>query len=445
MSKMKTDAEAKEILLTYGYKKVGPYLGANKPIKCMDGDGYIVYPTLSHLYSGKVPLRYHKSNPSAIDNIKHYIQINNIDVELCSEEFVDAKSKLWFKCACGNLYETNWSNFIYRNKHQCNECVFGQETRSPSYDLIVERLAKNNLRPLFTENEYCGICDTVGTIQSDCGYKAIFKSWFVEKQCEPEWFHKSNPYVIDNINLFLRNDTNDEYVCISDQYVDENSELNILHKKCGTVFKAKWFNLRRTPNETEPNRHGTRCPYCTGLRTQSLHAVVLKQLFEQLREGTVIEDRSCVNPITDCVMPTDIVNHKEKIAIEIQSWWHDSEDRKIKDAIKKQYWENREYTVYTPDIRNYSVLEMAQLFFPSLKEIPSWIKYDFEEKLNVDVAQALLNDRLVVSEVAKSMSVSSHRIYDAIYSKRLYYPSDYPNRHLTKQNQQVTVQTAGCV
>lgn len=76
MNRMKTDEEVQEILSTYGYKKFGPYLGANKPIKCMDCDGYIVYPTLSHLYSGKVPLRYHKSNPSAIHDKRLYYSDN---------------------------------------------------------------------------------------------------------------------------------------------------------------------------------------------------------------------------------------------------------------------------------------------------------------------------------------------------------------------------------
>lgn len=446
MSKMKTDEEVEKILTTYGYKKDGLYLGANKPIKCIDNDGYIVYPTLSHLYSGKIPLRFHKSNPHTIDNIKHYIIKNHIDVELCSEEFTDAKSKLIFRCSCGNLYDVCLSNFMFNNKHRCNECVFGQADRSPSYDLIIERLAKNKLKPLFTEMEYQGVCSTVGTVQNDCGYKAMFKSWFVEKECEPEWFHRCNPYTIDNINLYLKNSTNNEYVCVSTEYINEHEYLEILHKSCGRTFFAKWINLYRKASDVNPNRNGTRCPHCTGLRYQSLHAVVLKQLFQCLKEGTVLEDKSCINPLTGCILPTDIVNYNEKIVVEIQSWFHDRKEQQIKDVIKKEYWENRGYKVYTPDIRNYSVLGMAQIFFPELKQIPEWVQYNFESKLNVDIAQKLLNEGLLVSEVALEMGVSSHRIYDAIYSKRLVYPDDYKNKTLVKLkhlNQQETVQTAG--
>ena len=85
-------------------------------------------------------------------------------------------------------------------------------------------------------------------------------------------------------------------------------------------------------------------------------------------------------------------------------------------------------------------------FSPKLDKIPNWVQYDFESKLNVDVAQELLNNGLLVSDVALEMGVASHRIYDAIYNKRLLYPENYKNKNLIKQkhiNQQVTVQTAG--
>lgn len=301
------------------------------------------------------------------------------------------------------------------------------------FEKVKSLLENKKLYLLFDESEYVGVKDTKYPIMNSIGYKAPFSSEYLYREnVEPAWFHTSNPYTIENINLYLSNETNGEYECVSDVYVGNKEPLIILHKKCNKTFESKWINLYRKPSEKEPNRHGTRCPYCTGLRSQSLHAVVLKQLFLQLREGTVVEDPSCRNPITNCIMPTDIVNHKEKIAIEIQSWFHDFDDRKIKDKIKQEYWESLGYAVYTPDIRNYTVLEMAQIFFPELSEIPDWVQYDFESKLNVDVAQELLNNGFLVTEVALEMGIPPHRIYDAIYHKRLQYPDNYKNKKLIK-------------
>lgn len=434
MSKNKTNEEVRKILLSYGYIQIGKYENARKSIKCEDSDGYIVYPVLYRLYDGKIPFRFHHSNPSTIENIKHYIDMNCINVELCSKEFINSKSKLCFRCACGKLYETTWDKFAYKKKHCCNECSSYGNGYMP-FENILESLSNKNLIPLFSKNEYVGVHDTKLPIMNSIGYKALFsQDYYYQDVIEPEWFHPSNPYSIDNINIYLSNTTNGEYSCISKIYYGNRKSITILHNKCGHTFETKWANLYRKPSENEPNRHGTQCPYCTGLRNQSLHAVVLKQMFEKLKPGTVIEDQSCRNPLTNCILPTDIVNHNEKIVVEVQSWWHDREYQKIKDKIKKDYWENRGYTVYTPDIRDYSVVDMIKLFFPDVSTIPDWVDYKFYNKLNVDLAQDLLNTGLTVSEVANEMGVSTHRIYDAIYSHKLFYPSSYPNKTLTRQN-----------
>ena len=81
-----------------------------------------------------------------------------------------------------------------------------------------------------------------------------------------------------------------------------------------------------------PNRNIILCPNCDG-RTESVHALVLKQMFKHYYPDTIEEDKSCINPLTCCILPTDIVNHRLKIAIEIQSQWHDFEDIKIKDVL----------------------------------------------------------------------------------------------------------------
>ena len=434
MPKRKTDKEVEQILLSYGYIKIGPYDIVTKPIKCLDREGYIVYPSLSGLAHGKVPSRFHKVNKSTIENIKHYIAIHNIDAELCSERFIDSHSKLLFRCKCGKLYETSWSNFSFKDKHCCNECAERGGEKIP-FSVVQDKLLQHNLILLFAENEYIGLKNTKLPIMNAVGYKAPFsEAYYYRDDTEPEWFHVSNPYTIDNINLYLCNTTNGEYVCVSDQYLGNKEPLTILHKECGHTFEAKWINLFRKASDYEPNRHGTQCPHCTGLRSQSLHAVVLKQMFEKLKPGTIIEDQSCRNPLTNCIIPTDIVNHNEKVVVEIQSWWHDREYQKIKDRIKKEYWESVGYTVYTPDIRNYSILDMVKLFFPDIERIPEWVNYKFYNKLNIDLAQELLNNGLVVTEVAKEMNVSPHRIYDAIYSHKLFYPYNYRNKTLTRQN-----------
>ena len=436
-----------ELFCDAGYHPIDiQNINFREKVKCVDDEGYVVYPSIRNIAEHKKPLRFHASNPDTIANIKHYICINNINVTLISDTYINAHTNLTFQCACTNFFNVSWSNFSSKNKYKCNECTLGKLTHSIPYDHVISLVEQANLKPLFSQDNYINIGSGSAVVENDCGYRSVLTYDFVEHGKIPKWFHKSNPYTIYNINMFLNNTTDGEYQCVSNYYTGQDGELEILHTLCGETFYTTWSNLNRKPSEIEPNRHGTQCPYCTGLRIQSLHAVVLKQLFQKLKSGTVIEDKSCRNPLTNYILPTDIVNHHDKIVVEIQSWFHDRLEQKVKDKIKKDYWESIGYTVYTPDIRHYTVLEMAQLFFPNLDKIPDWIHYNFESKLNTDIAQELLNNGLLVSEVAKEMGVSPHRIYDSIYNKNLVYPNNYKNKHLIKSKyfiQQATVQTAG--
>lgn len=89
---------------------------------------------------------------------------------------------------------------------------------------------------------------------------------------------------------------------------------------------------------------------------------------------------------------------------------------------------------------------MGILFIRELTEIPSWVKYDFESKLDIDVVQQLLNSGLTVTEIAEKMGKTPSAIYSAIHDNRLRYPDNYKNKNLVQKkymSQQATVQTAG--
>ena len=88
---------------------------------------------------------------------------------------------------------------------------------------------------------------------------------------------------------------------------------------------------------------------------ESSHALVLKQVWLYEYPDTITEDKSCINPLTNHPLPTDIVNHNLKIAIEIQSWFHDFKDQQEKDEIKRNFWINKGYSFYALDQRDYTI------------------------------------------------------------------------------------------
>lgn len=240
-------------------------------------------------------------------------------------------------------------------------------------------------------------------------------------------FDKSNSYTIYNINHYLELN-NIPFKCISNKFISASSLLNFRCNRCGEIVTISWRNVNK--NDSSSRNHII-CSNCDG-RNESLHASILKQMFLYYYPDTIVEDKTYRNPLTNRICPTDIVNHKLKIAIEVQSQWHDFEDIKNKDKMKKDFWVKKGYKFYNPDIRDYTILEMCQIFF-DIDELPEWLNYKYGNKLNIKKIQNMLNNNMTIHKIADTLSINPHRIYDAIYSKKLFYPSNYKYLNNIKQ------------
>ena len=106
-----------------GYILLDKYEGNNVSLKCKNPDGYYGKISRANLLSGKNIDVFSKLNPYVIDNIKKYLQDNQIDTEILSTKFDGCESKLRWKCLCGNIFNRTWSEFKYRNRHLCNKCL----------------------------------------------------------------------------------------------------------------------------------------------------------------------------------------------------------------------------------------------------------------------------------------------------------------------------------
>lgn len=295
------------------------------------------------------------------------------------------------------------------------------------YNIDNVRLLLEKNKIVLLEKEYVDAKTKMLCIDDEGYYIYICLSNYLSRNGVGRRFDKSNDYTIENINHYC-DINNIHFHCISDKYINANTILYFKCNLCEEVISSPWRNINKNDNAS---RSHLLCPNCDG-RTESLHALVLKQMFMHYYPDTSLEDKSFINPNTNKICPTDIVNHRLRIAIEIQSQWHDYDDTKKKDKLKKQYWLNRGYSFYDPDIRDYSILGICQLFF-NISALPSWIKYDYSNKLNIKQIQDLLNNGLSVHEIAHTLNIDMHRIYDAIHNNKIYYPINYKYKNLVKK------------
>lgn len=302
---------------------------------------------------------------------------------------------------------------------------------SKDYKITFEEIKNILLERGYTyvSGEYHGIESKLTCVNKE-GYLVLcVVQSMLYRNCNPKPFCSTNPYSIDNVKKYVTEHTNGEYECISNKYINKKEPLLFRHHKCGRIFESNWNNINKTryKNDIVNNKTGLFCPFCDVKQLESTHALVLKQVWLHEEMDTIVEDKSCINPDTNHSLPTDIVNHRLKIAIEVQSWFHDFEDQKQKDEIKKSFWINKGYKFYDVDQRDYTVLEMIQLFFPKINNIPDYIDFGYSNKFDDILAQKLLNETLSVSKVAEVMKCDPHKIYDAIYNNRISYPDNYKN------------------
>lgn len=419
-----------------------------------------------------------------IYSVRQFVQ-DNSNCELLSSEYINNSVKLNFKCECGRKFSTSFAEFQFQNRRKCKKCSKKVNTTKKSIEEVLDIYKSYNLIPLF--NSYMGYnirhdclnedgyklqvnlsgliggknfkvfgkgnkytteniirylklnepnytlleekvvdCKTKINIKCNKGhiYQTSWTNFLLGRRCPKCKSEKASERLVGNINDFktyVTSSTNGEYECISDEYINSNTKLKIKHNECGNIYEvtpAKFTGSK--------NRNGCRCPICNQTVLESTHATVLKQLFLKYKKDVVLEDKSCINPLTNHCLPTDIVCHDERLVVEVQSWYHDKEEQQIKDTIKKDYWENKGYKVYTPDVRDYSSLSMAQIFFPNLKEIPKWIDYKYgKNNLDINEVQKIINLGKNTREVGDIFGVSRNVIQNLIKNGEVILPDNH--------------------
>ena len=112
-----TEEEVKKKMKDKGYI-LDNFLGINEYHDFVDEDGYKYHVQLNN-FLRKENFKgfeiFHVHNIYTLDNIRHYIKINNLNVELLSTKYYGGSYNLQFQCVCGNTFERTWANFSQEN------------------------------------------------------------------------------------------------------------------------------------------------------------------------------------------------------------------------------------------------------------------------------------------------------------------------------------------
>lgn len=146
------------------------YYNDRQKITIWDNIGYKYYVSYRSILIDTEPRMTAKNNPYSIDNIKLYLQINNINIILISDIYESNKQKLEFICECGEHYFAEWSKIQQGFKTSCRKCSYDKRVENNSYTIedINNYIKSNDLGITLLSKEYNGIKDILH-FKCECG------------------------------------------------------------------------------------------------------------------------------------------------------------------------------------------------------------------------------------------------------------------------------------
>lgn len=329
-------------IIEQGFTPLDYEVGYNKKVKFKDKDGYMYSQKWSEFIrkGKKIPVYIH--NEFSIENIKNYLVLNNIKVELISKEFNKVTEPLEFIGSCGHKFESTWHGLKNRTYSTCNECsekVYKAKKRNTKEDVF--KLFEDSGLTIIEDYTYKRNNVKIACIDKQ-GYKGeiSYANLQFGKMFQP--FLKSNPYVVENIKTFLEIN-NIRIELISENY--ENCDTPLIWKcRCGELFEKQFDYIR--------GDKGTMCARCISLSYNSKIAIktedfLIENNFYFIREYK-FEDCRYIRP-----MPFDFYIPSLNACIEVDGHQHfqpmsfhkttnenkikSFEKIKVKDGIKNEY------------------------------------------------------------------------------------------------------------
>jgi len=238
------------------------------------------------------PRKFYKNNPYTIYNIKQYITNNNLTCKLITNKYIDNnKQKFEFECKCNKPFYTTLSEFLFGDKHQCNECGRKRtaEYNKFSYEEVNNYVENNNCKLKSTEyvNELqilnyecsCGI----GFSNSFVGFKQL--KYKCCDECRKQVTNnKPERYNILKKYINGENGNGCSLLTLIDDFEDDRTHINV-QCKCGTPYMLQAFAFKAGQKQ---------CPDCGLLISANKRRITDKRITEVINNINISSDTSYI-------------------------------------------------------------------------------------------------------------------------------------------------------
>lgn len=186
------------------------------------------------------------------EEIKEFIEVeSNSGCRLLSEEYKNNSKKLEIICSCGEIFYTTFSNFVNKNKRQCNNCsnINRRKKHQFSYEYV-----KN-----FIEIESGSGCKLISKeyinnstpleLLCICGKNTFwvtfqnFRKKISPTRCCSECSTYNN-WNYEKVKYFVEVESNSGCILLSKEYLNIDSKLEFLCPDCGKTFNTTFYYFK---------------------------------------------------------------------------------------------------------------------------------------------------------------------------------------------------------
>jgi len=205
------------------------------------------------LKCGRENLSNHPSfkTKETVDSIAKWVNENS-NAEFMGSKYKNSKTDYWFRCACGNGFITNFSEFKKGNKRQCNVCGIKTRTEYRTKDFEyyydkVELYGKSKLKSIFRKNNkvyfnlICSNCNKSHIRQSTDYYKSPTK---LCSECAFKNTAKERTLTLEYVNDYLESFN----LKLLSDFKNTSTHIKI-ECSCGEPFKTKFNALHNSKNK----------------------------------------------------------------------------------------------------------------------------------------------------------------------------------------------------
>ena len=316
------------------------YINNQQLLDCEDKYGYRYNTTIMSLNNLNMTKLTYTLNKWSLYNINKYIENNKIPVQLLSKEYINSVTPMEFRCQCGHIYYSSWSDFKGRHRYYCRDCMQKFKRKRLNQEFVFKEYKEAGLTIMpgqeYKNNRTALKCKTKN------GY-IVYKTYDgLTKSFENQFFsykHNKENYVY-NVNNYLRlHNIKGECLKVLDSTIGIHGQHYIVMKcECGNIFNSCIDYIKN-------GRY--RCPQCN--KVMSHGELKIKNILINLGIGfkTQYKFVDCVYmrnllfdfylPDYNCCIEYDGEQHYQRLGFQTQIEFENGCKR---DEIKNQYCQN---------------------------------------------------------------------------------------------------------